>query len=500
MRLSLSFILLLFSVSAVLSQVADISKRIAISGTVHDADNGGRMAASTVSLQPANRHVETDKDGFFSFGDLEPGDYKLSVQFIGYEELTLPVSAEEDTVIHLYMKPIHLTLSEIMVSGKKRRNREQISALAVREIGRDYLLRNNSTNFVQTLASISGISSMVIGAGFSKPVIRGLGFNRIAVVDKGVVQQNQQWGADHGLEIDQYDVDNVRVHKGPMSLFYGSDAIGGVIEIMPTQIPDHDQFWGDITLIGKSNNDLLGTSVSASRKKGNMFYRGRATIQSYADYRIPTDTIDYLTWKMPVYGRRMKNSAGREYNLSFSSNYSDDNFSSWLHLSNVNAKNGFFPGAHGIPALNRLEHDGSYRNIEMPYSTSNHLKVISNNEWNINNKGRINLDLGYQNKPDGLIGNDDCGQMSAWYMFSAMGFYPVNPVSGELVFGAPQLPKTTLNLDNGKTFTIEAINLSEENMYIEKIELNGSIYTEKFITYDDIMNGGELTFYMTSNQ
>ncbi|HHU41471.1 MAG TPA: TonB-dependent receptor [Fermentimonas caenicola] len=397
MRLSLSFILLLFSVSAVLSQVADISKRIAISGTVHDADNGGRMAASTVSLQPANRHVETDKDGFFSFGDLEPGDYKLSVQFIGYEELTLPVSAEEDTVIHLYLKPIHLTLSEIMVSGKKRRNREQISALAVREIGRDYLLRNNSTNFVQTLASISGISSMVIGAGFSKPVIRGLGFNRIAVVDKGVVQQNQQWGADHGLEIDQYDVDNVRVHKGPMSLFYGSDAIGGVIEIMPPQIPDHDQFWGDITLIGKSNNDLLGTSVSASRKKGNMFYRGRATIQSYADYRIPTDTIDYLTWKMPVYGRRMKNSAGREYNLSFSSNYSDDNFSSWLHLSNVNAKNGFFPGAHGIPALNRLEHDGSYRNIEMPYSTSNHLKVISNNEWNINNKGRINLDLGYQN-------------------------------------------------------------------------------------------------------
>ena len=106
----------------------------------------------------------------------------------------------------------------------------------------------------------------------------------------------------------------------------------------------------------------------------------------------------------------------------------------------------------------------------------------------------------YQNKPDGLIGNDDCGQMSAWYMFSAMGFYPVNPVSGELVFGATQLPKTTLNLDNGKTFTIEAINLSEENMYIEKIELNGSIYTEKFITYDDIMNGGELTFYMTSNQ
>ncbi|MDD4777180.1 MAG: GH92 family glycosyl hydrolase [Fermentimonas sp.] len=104
----------------------------------------------------------------------------------------------------------------------------------------------------------------------------------------------------------------------------------------------------------------------------------------------------------------------------------------------------------------------------------------------------------YQNKPDGLIGNDDCGQMSAWYMFSAMGFYPVNPVSGELVFGAPQLPKTTINLGNDKTFTTEAVNLSEENIYIEKIELNGLPYSEKFITYDDIMKGGTLTFYMTS--
>jgi len=104
----------------------------------------------------------------------------------------------------------------------------------------------------------------------------------------------------------------------------------------------------------------------------------------------------------------------------------------------------------------------------------------------------------YQNKPDGLIGNDDCGQMSAWYMFSAMGFYPMNPVSGEFVFGAPQIPKSTINLENGKTFTTEAVNLSEENMYVERIELNGSPYSVKFITYEDIMNGGTLTFYMTN--
>jgi predicted alpha-1,2-mannosidase len=103
----------------------------------------------------------------------------------------------------------------------------------------------------------------------------------------------------------------------------------------------------------------------------------------------------------------------------------------------------------------------------------------------------------YKNKPDGLIGNDDCGQMSAWYLFSAMGFYPMNPVSGEFVFGAPQLPKVTLKLAEGKTFTVEAKNLSPSNLYVEKIEWNGKPYEKKYITYADIMGGGNLLFYMS---
>ncbi len=103
----------------------------------------------------------------------------------------------------------------------------------------------------------------------------------------------------------------------------------------------------------------------------------------------------------------------------------------------------------------------------------------------------------YRNKPDGLIGNDDCGQMSAWYLFSAMGFYPVNPVSGELVFGAPQLPKVSIAVGEGKTFTMEAKDLSAENLYVDRIEWNGLPCVRNFITYDQIMGGGSLVFHMT---
>ena len=106
------------------------------------------------------------------------------------------------------------------------------------------------------------------------------------------------------------------------------------------------------------------------------------------------------------------------------------------------------------------------------------------------------FDTQYRPEPDGLCGNDDCGQMSAWYMFSAMGFYPVDPVSGNYVFGAPQLPKITLQLADGKTFTVIAEGISAENKYVESITLNSEPYTQNYITHEDILKGGTLVFKM----
>jgi predicted alpha-1,2-mannosidase len=105
----------------------------------------------------------------------------------------------------------------------------------------------------------------------------------------------------------------------------------------------------------------------------------------------------------------------------------------------------------------------------------------------------------YINKPDGLCGNDDCGQMSAWYIFSAMGFYPVNPASGQYVFGAPQLNKITITLPENKKFTIEAKNLSKQNKYVQSVSLNGKPYAQLYINHSDIMNGGTLLFEMGAN-
>lgn len=104
----------------------------------------------------------------------------------------------------------------------------------------------------------------------------------------------------------------------------------------------------------------------------------------------------------------------------------------------------------------------------------------------------------YTDAPDGLCGNEDCGQMSAWYVFSAMGFYPVNPADGKYVFGTPMLDRVELQVGN-KTFEIVAHNLDDEHIYIQRILLNGQEYDKPYITHNDLMEGGTLEFYMSDS-
>ena len=105
----------------------------------------------------------------------------------------------------------------------------------------------------------------------------------------------------------------------------------------------------------------------------------------------------------------------------------------------------------------------------------------------------------YSNEPDGISGNEDCGQMSAWYVFSSMGFYPVTPGSNEYIIGTPLFDKASINLENGNTFTISAQNLSDTNIYIEYAYLNGRELDRTYITHTEIMEGGTLEFQMTDN-
>ena len=141
---------------------------------------------------------------------------------------------------------------------------------------------------------------------------------------------------------------------------------------------------------------------------------------------------------------------------------------------------------------------GGYVHGNEPSHHIPYLYMWTSQPWKTQLRVREVMNKMYRNHLDGLCGNDDCGQMSAWYIFSAMGFYPVCPASGQYVFGAPYLPENVLHLQNGNTLTIKAPNVSDQNCYIQSVTLNGKPLHCAYITYEQIMAGGELVFTMGS--
>ncbi len=140
---------------------------------------------------------------------------------------------------------------------------------------------------------------------------------------------------------------------------------------------------------------------------------------------------------------------------------------------------------------------GQYAHGDEPSHHTIYLYPYAGQQWKTAEKARYIMKHLYGNDPDnGISGNDDCGQMSAWYVLSAMGLYPVFPANGAFVFGSPLFNKTTLALPGSKTFAVEAVNNSPENIYIQKAEWNGKPYDKTYILYNDIMQGGTLTFTM----
>jgi predicted alpha-1,2-mannosidase len=152
-------------------------------------------------------------------------------------------------------------------------------------------------------------------------------------------------------------------------------------------------------------------------------------------------------------------------------------------------------GSHQVDITGLI---GQYAHGNEPSHHMSYLYNFVNKPFKTQEKIRQILTELYTNTPDGISGNEDCGQMSAWYIFSSLGFYPVTPGSNQYIIGSPLFDKATINLENGKSFIVQANNQSEENKYIKSAKLNGANYEFSYINHADVINGGSLVFEMTN--
>jgi predicted alpha-1,2-mannosidase len=142
---------------------------------------------------------------------------------------------------------------------------------------------------------------------------------------------------------------------------------------------------------------------------------------------------------------------------------------------------------------------GQYAHGNEPSHHTTYMYAYAGAQYKIPENVRYIINELYTDKPNGLSGNEDCGQMSSWYILSSLGFYPVNPSNGVYVFGSPVFDNVKIDLGNNKSFTVKTVNNSQKNIYIQSVKLNGIDYKNAYITHKDIIKGGEIEFKMGPN-
>jgi iron complex outermembrane receptor protein len=469
-----------------------------LEGKVVDENNESLPGAS-VFLSPIEEGTVTDVQGKYIFRNLQGGVYAIKISYVGYHTFIDSLLISGDQTFDVKLTFESLSLQEVVVADNYSETRKKEESLNIEIVSDDYLKQNLSGSIMKSLERLPGITSMDIGAGQSKPVIRGLGFNRVVVVENNIKHESQQWGADHGLEIDQYAVDQVEVIKGPASLMYGSDAIGGVIDMNNKRIPANNTFGGTVDLAGKTNNGYLGTSISLYGRKKWFFADFRATILGYGDYKVPTDSVDIYSYKAALQNNRLRNTAGNEKNLHLSFGIIQKNLQSKFYISSINLKSGFFANTHGLEPRNvdTELHDKSNRDINYPYQTVNHFKVINTSHYKWE-KLMLELDLGFQRNfrqewseyvdhgymppvfPDTLDFDPDLERQFEKYVYSG-NLKLTYPIKDNTAFSVGISSEYQDNRIDGRGFIIPAFN---------QINIGGYAYAKKAISEKSIIQAG----------
>lgn len=267
-------------------------------------------------------------------------------------------------------------LDEIIVTGVTGKTRINEIPASITTISPGTLASHPFQNIISALSRQPGISSISTGNGISKPVIRGLGYNRVLVVNDGVRQEGQQWGDEHGVEIDGSSVHSAEIIKGPASLMYGSDALAGVIVFNDSPMMSSDRIHAEASTGYASNNGLIDYSVNFRGNQEGIFYDVRWSQQFAHDYTNPTDGYVPNT---RFSDRGLKGMIGLDRSWGISRI-----IASWYHFS---------PGITDTDT--DLEKGGcSYRKM-MPYQTIDHYKVVSDNSVYVG-QGKIKAVIGYQ--------------------------------------------------------------------------------------------------------
>ena len=281
------FTLFSMSLSAHALATADVK------GKITDATTNTPLPGAAIYITDLKAATISDGNGEFIFKDLpSKGKFLIEVRYIGYKTSSQLIDFSAPGTITFAMQPSVLESAEVVVTGTPNSSKSKTNSLAVATVNREMLSRAAGTNLVDAISKVPGVSQVTTGGAISKPSIRGLGYNRVLTMVDGAREEAQQWGDEHGVEADQFAPSRVEVLKGPASLLYGSDALGGVVNLIDDVFPSAGEFNGNFTTSYGTNTGLTASSLMLQGNSDGFVYRGRVSYKnafgfSYGDKNVP---------------------------------------------------------------------------------------------------------------------------------------------------------------------------------------------------------------------
>ena len=395
--------------------------KVTLTGRIMDAKTGELLPGASVYFADDKIGTLADANGKYSLSNIPSGHHVIEITHAGYATLVVHLELNSDMERDFKLSSIVVENQGVIVTGVSGATSIRKTPVPVTSIRKTALLQSSSSNIIDALSHVPGVSQLSTGPAISKPFIRGLGYNRVVVVNEGVRQEGQQWGDEHGVEIDELSVGRVEVLKGPASLMYGSDAIAGVINFITHTPVAAGTMKGNLLSNYQSNNGLLAINGNIAANKNGLNWNLYGTFKSAGDYKNKYDG-------KVLNSRFNEKNFGGYIGINKSWGYSHIIFSRFdqrigLIEGERDNATGKFLLFSGTP-IERVatKADLDTRDLFVPQQRVQHNKFILDNNFAIN-KVRLKINLGYQNNQRQEFGNpEDSREKSLFFDLKTINY------------------------------------------------------------------------------
>ena len=231
-----------------------------LSGYVKDVDENDFLPGVNVFIPELQKGSVTDADGYYKLTELPQGTFKIQFSFIGYQTIIRTITINGDQKLDMGLSHQAIEVDEIIISSPYT-STQQENPVKVEQMSLSDINKTGAPTLMSSITAIPGVDQISTGMNIGKPVIRGLSYNRVLVYTQGIRLENQQWGDEHGLGLLEMGIEKVEIIKGPSSMLYGSDAMGGVLHLIEERPAAPEKIHGDYNLKLFSNTQGYSTNL-----------------------------------------------------------------------------------------------------------------------------------------------------------------------------------------------------------------------------------------------